>query len=104
MVELLQEEGHDAGFAGSVAEAMAAFRRGPQGLLIVDPALRDGGGRDFLDLAKTLGVPTVVTTSDPAFDPERTRYDGLAGFLYKPIEMRTLLAVIASILEPGRPA
>ena len=104
LTELLKEEGHDAARTDTVAEAIAALSREPYRLLIVDPSLREGGGRRFLDLAGTLGVPTVVITSDPAFDPERTRYTGLAGFLYKPIHWPTLLQLIAGVLNPGRPA
>ena len=104
LVELLREEGHEARLASSAAEAMTALSQGPYRLLLVDPSLREDGGRQFLDFAKTLGVPTVVITSDPAFDPDRTRYTGLTGFLYKPIHLPTLLGVIADALKPGRPA
>lgn len=104
LTELLRQEGHDATHPNTVAEAIAALSREPYRLLIVDPSLREGGGRRFLDLAGTLGVPTVVITSDPAFDPERTRYTGLAGFLYKPIHWPTLLGLVAGVFDPDRPA
>ena len=104
LAELLREEGHDATLAISVAEAMTALRRGQYHLLLIDPSLRETGGREVLDLAKTLGVPTLIITSDPAYDPERTRNDGVTGFLYKPLHWPTLLGLIASALKPARPA
>lgn len=104
LAELLREEGHEASLARSVPEAMTALRQVPYRLLLVDPSLRENGGRQFLDFARTLGVPTVVITSDPAFDPERSRHAGVTGFLYKPIHLPALLGLIANALKPGRPA
>ena len=101
---LFREEGHEAVVAVSGAEATAALAGGGYGLVLLDPALRDRSGLELISYAKALGVPTIVTTSDPAFDPARTHYDGIGAFLYKPIRVPTLLGLITKALNPGRSA
>jgi DNA-binding NtrC family response regulator len=102
LAALLREEGHEAVVANS-REAMTVLAdRGCQ-LLLVDPALSDQTGLRLLSYANELGVSTIVVTSDPTFDPERTRGEGV-GFLYKPIRLPTLLAMIAKALRSGGPA
>jgi DNA-binding NtrC family response regulator len=103
LAALLREEGHEAAVASCGAEAMSALAEGAYGLLLVDPSLLDHTGRSLLMRAEELGVPKIVMTSDPAFDPKRTHYAKISGFLYKPIRLPTLLGLIANALNPGRP-
>jgi len=72
-------------------------------LLLLDPSLRDKTGPSLLSYARELGVPQIVITSDPAFDPERTASTRGGGFLYKPIRLPTLLGLIADAVSPARP-
>jgi DNA-binding NtrC family response regulator len=104
LAALLRDEGREAAVASSGAEAMAALSGGGCGLLLLEPSLRDQTGLHLLSYGEELGVPTIVMTSDPAFDPERMDYDGTGGFLYKPIRLPTLLDLIAAALGPVRPA
>ena len=99
LAALLREEGHHATVAASGREATAALAGGACGLLILDPSLRDCTGPHLLRYADDLGVSTIVTTSDPAFDPVRT-HDPIRWFLYKPIRLPTLLSLVAHALNP----
>ncbi len=103
LAALLQEEGHEAAVAGCRAEAMIALDAGHCRLLLLDPALRDHSGLQLLNYAKERGVPTIVTTSDPVFDPERVPENGVGRFLYKPLRLAALLGLITTVLGPGRP-
>ena len=83
---------------------MAALAGGTCELLLLDPSLRDESGPRLLSYARELGVPRIVVTSNPAFDPERTASTRGGGFLYKPIRLPALLDLIADAVSPGRPA
>ena len=104
LAALLREEGHEATVAGSGAAAMTALASGACELLLLDPSLRDRTGPRLLSYAQELGVPKIVITSDPAFDPERTPATRAGGFLYKPIHLPTLLGLIANAVSPWPPA
>ena len=101
LAALLREEGHEAAVASSGAAAMTTMGSGACALLLLDPSLRDHTGLRVLSYADELGVPKIVMTSDPAFDPERTHYTKVSGFLYKPIRLPTLLGLITNALNPG---
>ena len=73
---------------------MTALAGGACGLLLLDPSLRDQTGPRLLSYAQKLGVPYIIITSDPAYDPERTPSTIAGGFLYKPIHLPTLLSLI----------
>jgi two-component system, NtrC family, response regulator GlrR len=103
LAALLQDEGHETAVARSGAEAMTALDDGRCRLLLLDPALRDRSGLELLHYAKERGVPTIVTTSDPVFDPERMHQNGVGRFLYKPLRLAALLGLITTVLDPGRP-
>jgi DNA-binding response OmpR family regulator len=103
LAALLKEEGHETAVARSGAEAMTALDRGHCRLLLLDPALRDRSGLQVLTYAKERGVPTIVTTSDPVFDPERMPENGVGRFLYKPLRLAALLGLITTVLDPAQP-
>jgi CheY-like chemotaxis protein len=94
LASLLREEGHTTAVAASGAAAITALATGAFDLLLLDPSLRDLAGPRVLSYGQELGVPLIVTTSDPAFDPERTPGTRARGFLYKPIHLPTLLGLI----------
>lgn len=73
-------------------------------LLLLDPSLRDQSGLSLLSYAQELGVPQIVITSDPAYDPERTPATRAGAFLYKPVRLAALLSLIANAVSPGPPA
>ena len=104
LAALLREEGHEAVVGASGAAAMSALAAGNWGLLLLDPALRDQSGPRVMAYAEELGVPLIVITSDPSFVPERSPCTRASGFLYKPIQLRTLLGLIAEAVDPGVPA
>lgn len=104
LAALLREEGHEAAVAGSGATAMTALAGGTWELLLLDPSLRDRTGLRVLSYAAELGVPPILMTSDPAFDPDRARHPRVNGFLYKPIRLAALLGLMTKALNPGRPA
>lgn len=101
LAALLREEGHQAKVAASGAAAMTALADGTWELVLLDPSLRDQTGPRVLSHGEELGVPLIVITSDPVFDPERTPCTRARGFLYKPIHLPTLLDLIASTVGPG---
>lgn len=103
LAALLTEEGHETTVARSGAEAMTALDDGHWRLLLLDPALRDRSGLKLLHYAKERGVPTIVTTSDPVFDPQRMPENGVGRFLYKPLRLAALLGLITTVLDPGQP-
>jgi len=103
LVTLLVDEGYKADMATSGA-ATAALASGACRLLLLDPSLSDDTGLRLLNYAHGLGVPTIVMTSDPEFDPERTRRDGVGAFLYKPIRFSTLLGLVEAASGPSLPA
>jgi DNA-binding NtrC family response regulator len=103
LAALLREEGHEAVVSASGAAAISALAGGTWELVLLDPALRDQSGPRVLGYAQELGVPLIVVTSDPSFDPKRSPCAGARGFLYKPIQLRTLLGLIAEV-DPGVPA
>jgi DNA-binding NtrC family response regulator len=98
LAELLQEEGYEPAVAISGDEAMSALAGGAYQLLLVEPSLGDRTGRRLLTYAEELGVPKIVITSDPEFDPERTHRATGSGFLYKPIHLATLLRLVTTAL------
>jgi DNA-binding NtrC family response regulator len=104
LVALLDDEGYTAAIARSGAEASADLATGACWLLLVDPSLSDSTGPRVLDDAGSRGVPTIVMTSDPTFDPERTRRHRVAGFLYKPIRLAALLSLIDAASKPDLPS
>jgi len=104
LAALLREEGYETVVTCSSAEAETVLAAGACGLLLLDPSLRDHSGVHLLSFAEEHGVPMVVITSDPAFDPERTHSAAASAFLYKPIRFPRLLGLVEHALHPGRPA
>lgn len=100
---ILRDEGYETVVAGSGAAATAALAQSEWALLLLDPSFGDGSGPRVLSQAEALGVPKVIMTSDPAFDPGRAGRASVEGFFYKPVRVPTLLGLVESLLAPGRP-
>jgi DNA-binding NtrC family response regulator len=99
LATLLREESYEVVVAMSGKDAMRALEEGSQQLLVVEPSLGDCSGRRLLTLAEELGVPTIVITSDPEFDPSGPQGVQGAGFLYKPIQLPVLLGLMRRALD-----
>ena len=103
LAQLLQEEGYAATVATSGAVAIGALADRTYQLLLVEPSLGDRTGPELLRYADELGVPRIVITSDPDFDPARGHSARGGGFLYKPVHLATLLRLMVTALaSPGR--
>jgi CheY-like chemotaxis protein len=104
MQRLLAARGHDVRVVHRGAEALAAARAFAPDVVLLDIALGDGDGhdvarslRDDPSLARTLIVAT--TGYGTAADLRRSRQAGVDAHLMKPVDLDTLLALIAR----GRP-
>ena len=104
LAALLREEGHTVGVARSGAAAIAELAAFGWELLLIDPSLRDQSGPRVLSEAEARGVPLIVLTADPAFDPARRPDARARPFLYKPIHLPTLLVLIADTAAPAATA
>ena len=103
---LLELEGYSAATAASLAEARQRLaERRPQ-VLILDRALPDGQGMDFLTEALAGGPMTVVMltgTSDPGDAAEAIRR-GASAYLVKPATIEQLKAVLDQAQQGARQA
>ena len=103
LAALLLDEGYEAAVTSS-SDATVALASGACRLLLLDPSLADGAGLRLLGYAEGLGVPTIVMTSDPSFDPGRSQRGGVGSFMYKPVRLSALLGLIEAASKPGLPS
>lgn len=107
---LLADQGVDLAFAASAAAALAALRRQPPDLLLMDVGLPDLDGIELTRRVRAIerfaGLPIVMITGDSARDVVlRSVEAGATGFLVKPFGKETLLARIRDLLgEDVRPS
>ena len=107
---LLADQGVDLAFAASAAAALAALRRQPPDLLLMDVGLPDLDGIELTRRVRAIerfaGLPIVMITGDSARDVVLRRVEaGATGFLVKPFGKETLLARIRDLLgEDVRPS
>ncbi|UXH80354.1 response regulator [Roseateles amylovorans] len=93
---LLEMEGYDAATAASLGEARRRLAEHRPDVLILDRALPDGQGMDFIEEALRDGPMTVVLLtglSDAADAAEAVRR-GAAAYLVKPTTIDQLKAVL----------
>lgn len=95
LVDLLREHGHPATPAGGGGDALAAVAAERPDVILLDLALPDMGGDEFLDAlredARFESIPVVVMSGwARTIDPPVP----VAGWLPKPIDPRELLATL----------
>ncbi len=103
---LLELEGYSTATAASLSEARARLAEHRPEVLILDRALPDGQGMDFVPEALRDGPMTIVMltgTSDPAAAAEAVRR-GACAYLVKPATIEQLKAVLAPAAQAPRPA
>jgi PAS domain S-box-containing protein len=94
--QLLGMEGHSVKTAGSVAEAIAAFRDQGFDLLITDLGLPDGSGHDLLSALRRIRPVQGIVLSGYGMDSdlEMSKAAGFVDHLIKPVNVRRLLHAI----------
>ncbi|MDR0999974.1 MAG: response regulator transcription factor [Clostridiales bacterium] len=99
--EVLERHGYSVLLAMSLAEARAMIRDRPLDAVVLDIALPDGNGLDFLEeLRSTSEVPVLVLTADQT--PERSSESLDAGsddFLRKPYAIKELRARVDALIR-----
>ena len=103
---LLELEGYTAATAASLREARQRIAEHRPDVLILDRALPDGQGMDFLTEALLQGPMTVVMltgTSDPGDAAEAIRR-GAAAYLVKPATIDQLKEVLDRASQGARQA
>lgn len=93
---LLEMEGYATATAASLGEARQRLAERRPDVMVLDRALPDGQGMDFLEEALSGGPMRVVVLtgySDPR-DADEARRRGAAGYLVKPATIDQLKAVI----------
>lgn len=80
------------------AVAVELLSQGRPGLLLADVCLRDGSGESLAETARTLGVPTILMSGQPAAIARLE--EGTTAFLQKPFSLIRLEQAICRLL-PG---
>jgi CheY-like chemotaxis protein len=104
LAEHLERDGFAAEVAGTIAEALEAYRRQAPDLILLDVMLPDGDGRDLCrDIRKESDVPIVMLT---ARGEEIDRVLGLElgadDYVVKPFSARELSARVRAIMRRGK--
>ncbi|OWQ90877.1 hypothetical protein CDN99_12005 [Roseateles aquatilis] len=103
---LLEMEGYSAATAGSLREARQRLAERRPDALVLDRALPDGQGMDFIAEALRDGPMTVVllTGFSDAGDAAEAVRRGAAAYLVKPATIEQLKAVLDGAGNPARQA
>jgi two-component system response regulator RegX3 len=104
LAEHLERDGFAAEVAGTIADALEAYRRQAPDLILLDVMLPDGDGRDLCrDIRKESDVPIVMLT---ARGEEIDRVLGLElgadDYVVKPFSARELSARVRAIMRRGK--
>jgi CheY-like chemotaxis protein len=104
---VLEAAGHAVRTAASGPEALAAIRRDPPDLILLDIGLPGMDGYMVLESLRndpaTVAIPVVaVTAYAMAGDEQRALAAGFDGYLHKPIDVRTFAQAVTGILEAKR--
>lgn len=102
----LETEGYEVQEAASADEAMMGFKAETYDLVILDLRLGEDNGLEILERMRAAGVntPTVMITAYGSVgDAVRAMKLGAIDFLAKPIEPRSLRAVVAEVLRRHGP-
>jgi len=105
LAELLGELGHDVVEAGSVAEAVAAWRNAPPDFAVVDLGLPDGDGLDLVRDAPEGTAVLVLTGQGSVRNAVEAMKAGAHDFLVKPLRPSQLRAALDHLAgRADRPA
>ena len=99
LADVLASEGYDVRLASSGAEALAAARAAPPDVVVLDLMLPDTDGATVLATLRgepSLAAMRVVVTTGLR-SPSVKRLPGVDAALFKPFELRELLAALESV-------
>jgi DNA-binding response OmpR family regulator len=99
--EILERHGYKVLLAMNLAETRAAVRARMPDVIVLDLALPDGNGLDFLaELRKTSGVPVLVLTADQTPEKSSESLDvGSDDFLRKPYSLKEFRARVDALMR-----
>jgi CheY-like chemotaxis protein len=102
---VLRGSGHDVLAVGTAGEALRACGEGSFDLLISDIGLPDFDGWELLArLRNRCAIPAIALTAFGSHeDRERSRAAGFDAHLPKPVDFKTLTAVVAKYAGTGSP-
>lgn len=95
----VEREGHEADWAGTLAEGLATLTRRRPDCVLLDLTLPDGNGLDLLRRVRTERLPVRVAVTIAESDPATLEaVNGLApeAFFAKPVDFSRLRAWLAS--------
>jgi len=98
-------QGFEVDTAGSLAEALDAYRAAPPDVVLLDYALPDGDGLELLRRLKAVdpAVPAILLTAHASIDlAVQAVKDGAENFLTKPVELPALLVMVERLVENSR--
>ena len=104
VTDVLEAAGHAVRRAGSAPDALAAVRREPPDLILMDIGLPGMDGYEALRALRadpaTAAIPVVALTAYAmAGDRERAREAGFDGYITKPIDTRSFARAVLGVLE-----
>ena len=105
---LLRREGHKVDVAGSGQTAIAALRRTSFDIVLMDIFMPGMNGRDATRVLRSLGgaaaaTPVLALTANIGSDElAKCVAAGMQDMISKPVDVHTLLAIIARYAWPGR--
>ena len=97
--------GFEVDTAGSVAEAVEAFRAAAPDVVLLDYALPDGDGLELLRKLKAIdpSVPAILLTAHASIDlAVQAVKDGAENFLTKTVELPAVLVMVERLVENRR--
>lgn len=99
---VLRGSGHDVLAVGTAGEALRACGEGSFDLLISDIGLPDFDGWELLARVRAhCAVPAIALTAFSSHaDRERSRVAGFDAHLPKPVDFKTLIAIVARYAGP----
>lgn len=97
---LLRRTGAEVEVAGTAAEGVAAFRRRPADMVVVDLVLPDGDGREVVARLAGRAVFVALTGFADADTEASCLEAGFDHFLTKPVNIEDLLAVLPVAARP----
>ncbi len=99
--DIISDVVDSAGFrievAGSYADGLVLLNASQPSLLIADALLPDGDGHKLAEIARHLGVPTLLVSGDPELILEAE--ESGVRFLAKPFRLADLLQMIQTLIE-----
>ncbi|MFI5297325.1 MAG: response regulator [Polyangiales bacterium] len=94
----LEREGFEVAIASTLAQARAALAERSIDVALVDIHLADGDGTTLFGDGRPASVRVALVMSGSRSDATHTRAQGFDGFVGKPIDRVTLVALIRALL------